>query len=72
MNIKDISLKWKTAVPIIVMIAAMVLITVVVTGYKTRQIVLEEVEKSTLNGYRDSVLNSLTTLMVVGNFKESK
>ncbi len=72
MNVHDISLKWKTAAPIILIIVAMVLIAVLVTGYKTRQIVLEEATKSTLNGYRDSVLNSLTTMMVAGNFRESK
>ena len=72
MNLRDVSLKWKTAVPIIMMIVALVLTTVVVTGYKTRQIVLEEAKKSTLNGYRDTVLNSLTTLMVAGNYREAK
>jgi methyl-accepting chemotaxis protein len=41
------------------------------TGYKTESIV-DEIKHSTLSGYLDTVLNSLTTMMIAGNMKESK
>jgi hypothetical protein len=61
----DISIKWKTAVPIIVLIALGVAVTVFVTGNRTRDIVIEEAKNSTLAQQRDTVLNALTTLMLV-------
>ncbi len=72
MKINDLSLKWKTTIPIIFAIAFGVLATVGVTGIKTRQIVLEEIKNSTLPGYRDTVLNSLTTMMTAGKYRESR
>lgn len=68
----NVSLKWKTAVPIICAVAIGVVVTVFVSGYKAREIVLDEMKSSVLNGYRDTVLNSLTTMMATGNFKDSK
>lgn len=72
MNINNISVRLKLSVPIILFVAAGIAITVVVSGYKTESIVVEEVKNSTLNGYRDTVLNSLTTMMMTGNYKESR
>ncbi len=72
MNLKNVSVRWKLLVPIILFVAAGITLTVVVSGYKTKSIVVEEVKKSTLNGYRDTVLNAFTTMMMTGNFKESK
>jgi methyl-accepting chemotaxis protein len=68
----DISIKWKTAVPIIVLIALGVAVTVFVTGNRTRDIVIEEAKNSTLAQQRDTVLNALTTLMLVGDYNENK
>ncbi|MBF0558650.1 MAG: HAMP domain-containing protein [Nitrospirae bacterium] len=72
MKIRDISLKWKLALPIILSVAAGIAITTVVTGYKTEAIVVNEVKNSTLTGYRDTILNTFTTLMLAGNMKETK
>ncbi|BCB95412.1 hypothetical protein JZK55_03340 [Dissulfurispira thermophila] len=72
MNIKDLSIKWKTAIPIILCVFIGIAATIIITGDRTENIVIEELKKSTLNGYRDTVLNSLTTMMISGNFKESK
>lgn len=72
MKFKDLSLKWKTAIPIIAAVAAGIVITIFVTGSKSKEIVLSEVENSSLRGYRETVLNSLTTLMTTENYKESK
>ena len=72
MKISDISIKWKLAVPVLVLVALGVVITTLTTGYKTESIVLSEVEHSTLSGYRDTVLNTLTTIMQSGNYQELK
>jgi methyl-accepting chemotaxis protein len=72
MNIHDISLKWKTTIPIIFAIAFGVVVTVFVTGYTTRQIVMKEFTNTTLPGYRASVLNALTGMMAGSNYKETK
>ena len=72
MRLKDFSIRWKVALPIIASVAAGVVIMVFFTGYKTESIVVEEVKSSALQGYKNTVLNSLTTMMMTGNFKESK
>ncbi len=72
MKIRDISIKWKLAAPILFFITLGVVIITVVTGYKTESIVLHEVERSTLSGYRDTILNTLTTMMLANNIKETK
>lgn len=72
MKLGDISIKWKLSVPIIALVASGIVATVFVSGVKTRSIVVEEVKNSTLKGYRDTVLNSLTTMMLSGSFKEQE
>ncbi len=72
MNLRNISIKWKVAIPIIVTVAIGIAATVLFTGYKTESIVVTEVKNSTLSGYRDTVLNSLTSMMMAGNIKETK
>ena len=72
MNIKDLSLKWKVAVPMIILIAAGIIATVFVTTINTKRIVIAEVRHSTLEGYRDTILNTLTTMMITGNVKDAK
>ena len=69
---RNMRLRWKTTIPIIVSISFGVIMTVLVTGIKTKEIVLDELKSSTLAGYRDSVLNSLTMMMTRGNYKESR
>jgi len=71
-KIRDISIKWKLVAPILFLITLGVAITTVVTGYKTETIVIGEVERSTLSGYKDTILNSLTTMMLANNMKELK
>ncbi|HMK50152.1 MAG TPA: methyl-accepting chemotaxis protein [Thermodesulfovibrionales bacterium] len=72
MKLDDISLKWKTTLPIIFAITLGVVATVVITGVATRQIVLKDLKNTTLPGYRDSVLNSLTAMMISGDYTASK
>ncbi len=72
MNVKDLSLKWKLAIPIILLVMLGTIFSTLVTGYKTKKIVISEVEHSTLAGYRDTVLNALTTMMLAGVIKTAK
>ncbi|HAM50484.1 MAG TPA: hypothetical protein DCP92_07215 [Nitrospiraceae bacterium] len=72
MKINDLSVKWKTAIPIIAAVAVGIVVTVFVTGSKTKEIVLSEIKDSSLKGYREGVLNSLTSLMTRENYRESE
>ena len=72
MQLRDISLKWKLSVPIILLIIIGASISSFITGYKTESIVMREVEDSTLDGYRDTILNTLTTMMLANNIKETR
>ncbi len=60
MNIKDLSLRWKIAAPIILFVALGIIISVTVTTANARRIVMDEVRNTTLPAYRDTVLNALT------------
>jgi methyl-accepting chemotaxis protein len=72
MKARDISIKWKTAVPLIILVAAGILATVFITGYKSKKVVLDEIVETTLPLYRDTVFSGLMTMMSSGNIRESK
>jgi methyl-accepting chemotaxis protein len=72
MKMRDISLKWKLALPIILSVVVGIAMMTLLTGYKTEAIVVNEVTHSTLTGYRDTILNTFTTMMLSGNIKETK
>ncbi len=59
-NLKSLSLKFKLTAPIIFLVAVGIVAMTIVAGYETRLIVIREVEHSTLEGYRDTILNTLT------------
>ncbi len=66
------SLRWKMIIPIISCVTIGILITVFVTGYSARKVVIAEIEKSTMAKLRDTVLISITTMMSSGSMKENK
>jgi len=72
MRYKDLSLRWKIAVPIILFVILGIIISVSVTTITTKRILIDEVRLSTLPAYRDTVLNALTTMMVAGNYREAE
>lgn len=72
MSLTDVSLKWKIASPIICVIVIGVIIAVGVIGYESKKNMLNEMKSSVLGGYRDTVLNAITTMMISGNYKDSK
>ncbi len=68
LDLKDFSLKWKTAIPIIIFVALGVLVTIFVTGYETKDIILQQEEHSTLQGYRVTVIDALAEMMGSADF----
>jgi methyl-accepting chemotaxis protein len=72
MNIRNISLKWKTAVPLIAAISVGVICTIFITGISTERIVFEEIKNTTLKGYRDMVLSSLTSMMAQPDYAQAR
>ena len=66
------SIKNKVAAPIIGLVAIGVIVTTFVTITKSRELVIDEATTATMRGYRDTILNALTTAMVTGNIKEYK
>jgi methyl-accepting chemotaxis protein len=72
MKLRNISIKWKLAVPIIIIFAVWATMMTFVTRNKTESIVINEIERTTLTGYRDTILNTLTTMMLANNIKETK
>lgn len=72
MSLTDVSLKWKIATPIICVIVIGVIVAVGVIGYQSKKNMLNEMKSSVLGGYRDTVLNAITTMMISGNYKDSK
>jgi methyl-accepting chemotaxis protein len=72
MNLKDISIKWKTAVPLLLFITVLTITITLVSVYRTRAIVIDSAGKSALSAYRDMALASLTGMMADGTYKEAK
>jgi len=70
--IKDLSLKWKITVPAALMVGVAVLAIALFIISKSRDTLIQEAEIKTMSGYKDTVLNSLTTMMVHGNIQDSK
>lgn len=68
----NLSFKWKIILPLVIMVSTGIIITTAVVIKNTRDIVLEEDQSAAMAGYRDTVLNALTTLMATGHIKDSK
>ncbi|MDA8083346.1 MAG: methyl-accepting chemotaxis protein [Nitrospiraceae bacterium] len=71
-NLENTSIRWKTAIPIILVISVGVLLTVIITGLKTREIVLDELKQSSMLRVRDTVLNSLVAMMMAGDYQKAR
>ncbi|MFN3480085.1 MAG: methyl-accepting chemotaxis protein [Thermodesulfovibrionales bacterium] len=69
---KNLSLKNKIALPVAGLVSIGIIITMIVTTYKTKDIIIDEAKNSTLPAYRDTVLDALTTMMITGKFKDGK
>ncbi len=67
----NMSLSSKIGTLIVIVVFIGITISVFVTGYTMKLIVNQEVEKSTLEITRDIVLNSLTTMMLSNDIKNS-
>ncbi len=67
----NMSLASKIGTLIVIVVFIGISISVIVTGYTMKLIVTREVEKSTLEITRDTVLNSLTTMMTSNDIKNT-
>ena len=65
-SLGGVSLRWQIAVPAIVTVSMGIVITIAVTTWKTKATIIGEAKNVTLTGYRDIVLNALTTMMLAG------
>jgi methyl-accepting chemotaxis protein len=65
------SIRWKMIVPIISCVTIGIIITVFVTGYSTRKVVITEIEKSTMIKLRETALISITSIMSGSDIKKN-
>jgi PAS domain S-box-containing protein len=72
MNINNIFLRRKIVSPVIIIVAVGIILSVVVTTVNSKRVIMDEVEKSTLPAYRDTVFDALATMMTNGTIKKSK
>ncbi|MCK4910482.1 MAG: methyl-accepting chemotaxis protein, partial [Thermodesulfovibrionales bacterium] len=72
MRIRDISIKWKTAVPIGALLTVFTLGIVLVMGSMVRRIVMDEVLDSSVKGHSETVLMALSTMMSEGDYHARK
>ncbi|MCG6552827.1 MAG: methyl-accepting chemotaxis protein [Candidatus Magnetominusculus sp. LBB02] len=67
-----LSISTKTIIPVII-ISVLVITAIVGTSViMSKQMVIDEIRNGAIKGYRDTVLNTLTTMMIAGNIKTSK
>ncbi|MBF0317019.1 MAG: HAMP domain-containing protein [Nitrospirae bacterium] len=69
---KNVSIGTKTLLPIVLITAIGIIATVVVTVKLSKYLVINEIKDGAIRGYKDTVLNALTTMMLAGNIKDSK
>ncbi|KJU82270.1 methyl-accepting chemotaxis sensory transducer [Candidatus Magnetobacterium bavaricum] len=69
---KNVSIGTKTLVPIILITFLGIMATVVVTVKLSKYLVINEIKDGAIRGYKDTVLNALTTMMLADNIKDSK
>ena len=72
MDIRNLSIKWKTAVPLSLFFVLVIVSVILISSRMTREAVLNEIKSTTLNGYRDSVLSALTTIMRADDFRSAR
>jgi len=72
MKYKNLSLKWQIALPTITLAILGITITIFGVNIITTRIVIDQARTTALQGYRDTALNALTTMMISGNIKEAK
>ncbi|MBF0317330.1 MAG: methyl-accepting chemotaxis protein [Nitrospirae bacterium] len=69
---KRMSISTKTLLPLILITAIGIILNVVISVMLSKYLVIEEIKRGAIKGYKDTVLNALTTMMIAGNTRESK
>ncbi|MBF0536707.1 MAG: HAMP domain-containing protein [Nitrospirae bacterium] len=69
---KNLSIGTKTLVPILLMAFIGSIAMVVITVKLSKDVVINEIKEGAIIGYKATVLNTLTTMMLAGNIKETR
>ncbi|MBF0538249.1 MAG: methyl-accepting chemotaxis protein [Nitrospirae bacterium] len=69
---KQMSISTKTLAPLILVTAIGIIINITISVMLSRYLVIEEIKRGAIKGYKDTVLNALTTMMLSGCIKDSK
>ncbi|MBF0565610.1 MAG: methyl-accepting chemotaxis protein [Nitrospirae bacterium] len=72
MKLNDLSLGMKTGIPIVFIVTLGVILNIIITDVLTKKMVVEEIKNGAIMGYRNTVLDALTSMMVAGSLKEAK
>ncbi|MBF0458828.1 MAG: methyl-accepting chemotaxis protein [Nitrospirae bacterium] len=72
MKIRNWSLATKTCVPIVIIVLFGVILNLWIADGLIRNMVVEEIKNGAITGYKNTVLDAITSMMVAGNFKEAK
>ncbi|KWT90125.1 methyl-accepting chemotaxis protein [Candidatus Magnetominusculus xianensis] len=67
-----LSISTRTVIPIVLVSLLVISAIVTTTVIMSRQMVVDEVRNGALKGYKDTILNTLTTMMLNGSIKEGK
>ncbi|MBF0565709.1 MAG: methyl-accepting chemotaxis protein [Nitrospirae bacterium] len=72
MKLCNMSLKTKVVLPFTLIMAFGVTICIFFVVYEMRQAILDKMVRNTLQGYKNTILNSMTTMMTNGNIAAEK
>ncbi|MBF0563652.1 MAG: methyl-accepting chemotaxis protein [Nitrospirae bacterium] len=72
MQIKNWSLSMKTCVPILLIMAVGAFLNTGIANVLTKRMVVDEIKNGAIMGYKNTVLDAITSMMVAGSFKEAK
>ncbi len=72
MGIRNISIKWKTAIPIGVLLVVFFLGTVLLMGSMMRRVMMDEVLNTSVKGHSETVLKALNSMMSYDDYHPRK
>lgn len=72
MAIRNWSLSMKTCVPILLIVAAGAVLNTGIADVLTRRMAVEEIKNGAIMGYKNTVLDAITSMMVSGCIKDAK
>ncbi|MBF0515916.1 MAG: chemotaxis protein [Nitrospirae bacterium] len=67
-----LSISTRTVIPIVLVSLLVITAIVATTIVMSKRMVIDEIRNGALKGYKDTILNTLTTMMLGGSIKEGK